>query len=653
MALTYSLYSYNIKTDVMSSKMKNRFLKINIANYIKRLKNIDFMQPLIESVINSLDAGATSVDIIFDKQKRFETTKDGKKEEDFIVGFTISDNGEGFTEKNIESFFDMFSSDQSRGKLGSGRFIWLKVFKNVDIESRLEANTVKIHFCDDYDKISIEEVSERNAVIKTTIKFSGLTEDYKDKAIKYDINNIRNFVENEIFAKLLLLKNERKKHFDITFDNAAFSINEKNIPDLKKEQFDIKTKNVKKTEKFYIFYDIKNDGKGQNEHYYAAHGRKVRNLLGDVNFKKLPNNASSRIIVTSKYFDENVNDDRNNFNFDLNNTTDCYPISFSMINDIIEEKVTSILKQELPGFDKYIKYNVDMLIEQHPYIAKQIYANIKFARDPNKLLKKSFSAYELMVKSTKDRFSKALKKKNLDDDTYKKLTNNFSYIEACELGRYICFRQQIIECLNKLHMNNEKYEDKLHDLFATKHELMDKYVDRNLWLLDDKFMNYLNSYSDDKISKIKKDIKNNNPDIYGDSKEPDIVAFYNKETGLRDVVVIEFKAIGANNDDKLYSYSEINRNNSYVARNLDDVNAIYSYVITSLNDKLISDFYTNPGVIKMQTEHSTPILYWYNEKTNNLHGESIPCHNFIIDTATIIRDSDIRNKMFLEFLRKT
>lgn len=632
--------------------MTRRTLKINIANYVRRLSNINFIQPLIESVINSLDAEATLINITFNKIKRIERTKDGDKEIEYIDGFKITDNGEGFTDKNIDSFFDMFSGDKTKGKLGSGRFIWLKVFKNIDIESRLAHSTVKIHFCDDYDKITIEEIEEQNEKIQTTIQFYDLTDEYKENTIEYDINNIRNLVENEIFAKLLLLKNEDKKHFDIIFDDAAFSINEKNIPSLNREKFDIKIKNTKKSEKFNIFYDVKDDGRGKNENYYAAHGRKVRNLLGDVNFNKLPNKASSRIIVTSRYFDENVNDDRNNFKFDLNNATDTYPITFAMINDVIEEKVSTILKKKLPHFDKFLTSNIDTLIEQHPYIAKQIHANAKFARDPNKLLKKSFSAYETMVKSSKDRFGRALKKKKLDDDTYKKLTNEFSYIEACELGRYICYRQQIIECLNKLHKNNEKYEDKLHDLIATKHEDTDKYVDRNLWLLDDKFMNYLTSYSDEKISKIKKDIKNNNPDVYGDLKEPDLVAFYNKENGFQDAVVIEFKAIGANNDDKLYSHTEISKNNVYIARNLSNINSLHSYIITSLNDNLVSDFNTIAGVIKMQTEHEKPILYWYNDKVKDAEGNGIPCHTFVIDTGTIIKDSNIRNNAFLEFLRK-
>ena len=143
---------------------------------------------------------------------------------------------------------------------------------------------------------------------------------------------------------------------------------------------------------------------------------------------------------------------------------------------------------------------------------------------------------------------------------------------------------------------------------------------------------------------------NNNPTLYGDLKEPDMVLFYNKDIGTKDVVVVEFKGIGATDDDKLYSYSEINRNNVYVARNLTDVNAIYSYIITSLTDNLISDFNTNDNVVLLHTEHKKPIIYWYNRKPKNANGIEIPCHTFVIDTETIVKDADVRNKAFLDLL---
>ena len=120
----------------------------------------------------------------------------------------------------------------------------------------MPTKTVNIHFCDNYDDITIEEVKTKNQIQETKIVFSGLTAEYKNKTLIYDINEIRNLVENEIFAKLLLLKNDKKQKFEIIFDNAPFSINETSIPSLEQDKFDISVKNRKTPEKFKIFYDI-------------------------------------------------------------------------------------------------------------------------------------------------------------------------------------------------------------------------------------------------------------------------------------------------------------------------------------------------------------------------------------------------------------
>ena len=106
--------------------MTAKMMSINIENYVRRLKDIDFMQPLYEAVVNSLDAQASNISIQVKSQEVLD--KDSGKKLQLINGFEITDNGEGFTEKNIDSFFEMLSEKKDEGKLGSGRFIWLKVF---------------------------------------------------------------------------------------------------------------------------------------------------------------------------------------------------------------------------------------------------------------------------------------------------------------------------------------------------------------------------------------------------------------------------------------------------------------------------------------------------------------------------------------------
>lgn len=72
-------------------------LKINIGNYVKRLKDIDFMQPLYEAVVNSMDANASFITIHFYKTTDAENSN--KQDNARINGFVIKDNGDGLIVK--------------------------------------------------------------------------------------------------------------------------------------------------------------------------------------------------------------------------------------------------------------------------------------------------------------------------------------------------------------------------------------------------------------------------------------------------------------------------------------------------------------------------------------------------------------------------
>ena len=93
----------------MEITMTAKMMSINIENYVRRLKDIDFMQPLYEAVVNSLDAQASNISIQVKSQEVLD--KDSGKKLQLINGFEITDNGEGFTEKNIDSFFEMLSEN--------------------------------------------------------------------------------------------------------------------------------------------------------------------------------------------------------------------------------------------------------------------------------------------------------------------------------------------------------------------------------------------------------------------------------------------------------------------------------------------------------------------------------------------------------------
>ena len=82
-------------------------MKVNIPNIVNNLgKNIKFLQPLYESITNSLEANATNIEIEILHDNTFEEVTPK------MIGFTIKDNGEGFDTKNRDAFMELWTKNK-------------------------------------------------------------------------------------------------------------------------------------------------------------------------------------------------------------------------------------------------------------------------------------------------------------------------------------------------------------------------------------------------------------------------------------------------------------------------------------------------------------------------------------------------------------
>ena len=114
-----------------------------------RLYKKDILFPLFEAIINSIDAindgpnsskGQIEIHIKRD-QKSIYQDDDPLREDNAATGFVVVDNGVGFNEKNFISFLTSDSRlKENRGGKGIGRFMWLKAFSQVHIESSFGEN---------------------------------------------------------------------------------------------------------------------------------------------------------------------------------------------------------------------------------------------------------------------------------------------------------------------------------------------------------------------------------------------------------------------------------------------------------------------------------------------------------------------------------
>ncbi|MDD3923175.1 MAG: ATP-binding protein [Endomicrobiaceae bacterium] len=641
-------------------------LKVSVQSILDGLNDsIHFLQPLYEAIVNSIESESTNINIIFTKDQTLD-------EEDYkpkVTGFTIIDNGVGFTEDNRNSFTEYLSKYKSQlGCKGIGRFTWLKVFKDIKIESFTKTEKINIDFNESFSEGSVQVTPYNEEDSKTTITLFGVTGRYynkgKDLRANADLKEIKYAIEKHLMVNFFLWKKEKNKSFRIVLkiDNAEEVIDSDNIIQLNQEEFSVKEEINNTDVNFDLYYNFIDDKKNRHTLFYCADGRTVMQFPEDIRFKNFKDGSSSMFLLTSKYFDERINDVRNEFTFDFkeNNPNLTNPLPMPKINIELKNKVDSILIKRYPNLKDENKNIIDTCIDENPHLAKYIRkADIGLIPDKQALLKKATSEFRAEKEKVKNAFVKMLSSNEIDTNEFQENISQLNDICNRELAQYFYYRQNVINALNKLNKEKNKTEKLLHNLFMTMGSMSDKtgaestVYNTNIWLLDDKYMSYTKMFSDVKIKTIKENIVRNEDGKGSSLKEPDLTIFYNDSMNKKDVVMVEIKAVGTTTDKKMVSITEINRNLGAIAEEIDDIKTLYGYIITQLDDKTKKELRSQQGVFELFAVGNEPIFYYYNGNIKDKHGTTKPCHVYILSTETLYQDANARNKVFLDIVKNT
>lgn len=630
---------------------KSGFVGTSIDSILDTFKTkIEFLQPIYEAITNSLEAGAKTIEVKFIKSNNiFDYNR--------VEKVIISDDGEGFNEKNISSFAEYMSKYKVKlGCKGVGRFTWLKVFKKVDIESESTDLSVKIDFSRMFNaEKNIHRTKMNNTKTGTTIVFSQIISDYSSEEI--NLINIKKDILDYFFLKFLDYKKENKEfEINLYFEEEKEKISSEDIHDLSSANFELD--DYFYTNKKYVF-DINycftgNGQKTKNECFLCGNGRIVEKYKLDKLFSNLPDGKFIKVLVYSKYFDERINDERTAFTFEKteNNPTLLNPIPFPEISKKLESKLESIILTEFPEIENSNEKIIKKCIDLQPHLAKYIKEDKSIIKNEKDVIDRAEREFEKEKEKVKNKFLDILNKKNIDSEALAEEFKRINELSSRELAQYFLFRQTIIDSLKKLEDNDEKIEKYLHKLFldlgekSTSVDTVDDRFNNCIWLLDDKYMSYELMYSDTKISKIKKEIKEAT-EHYHALIEPDLTIFYSN----KDIVVVEFKAIGASADDRLQALPEITRNLSIIAKNFEGINNIYGYIITKFDENFIDYISEQNGVMPLYSNDHDPSFYVYNNNIKDKDGIPKPTHIYIISTKNIYKDANARNKYFIDIIK--
>lgn len=660
---------------------------INIKRAVENIKvGTTIYTPIVEIIVNSIqaidhiDLGNGQIDIILKRSVQAQT--DGSLPS--IESIEIADNGIGFTPKNLQSF-DTFYSDYKieQGGKGFGRFICLKYFKDVSIESVYSVSG-------EYKKISFSMGKETEIIVNQRFSDSSMNQSYTlVKLLQVKTNSLektlltiaRNIVEkllpyfitkNYSCPKIKLKEGDGAGEIilndyicqssavikEIEIDENIFTLgNDQDIYNFEVRVFKIYSPR-NRVSKISLVADKREVTETSLHTYIPEFSEEFydKRENGSDNGDK---NYIIKSYVFSKYLDEHVSLERGGFDFQKESD-----LLYGISQKDIEVKVAEVTKKsvlvDISSRAERKKEQIMSYVEEEAPWHKRLVNNIDLSAFPYnpsheeieiRLQKEKFKN-EIAIRSEVDSL---LKEKDSDDfkESISKIVEKISESSKNDLIHYITLRRKVLELFMKsLKIDQEgKYpsEGVLHDIIFPRggDSLSTGYDEHNLWIIDERlnFTTYISS-----------DLPLNG----GKTERPDLVtydqrvAYRGDNDSSNPVVIFEFKK--PNRDDfvnpsskedpveQIVRYVNNIRRGSFktpegLKINIGDNTPFCGYVICSLTPKV--------ELWLKESKNFKPMpdrMGWYTWRDNiNLYIE-------VLSWDKLLKDSNMRNKIFFHKL---
>ncbi len=594
--------------------------------------------PMFEAVINSIQATKDSgikkglIQIYIHRDESQMLIEGEEKDLRPIKSISITDNGIGFNDENYKSFQTANSTQKLKiGGKGVGRFIWLKAFDNVKVESIFKNHE---------ERLKREFKFEISPEGITSHKIAPVNGQSKKTTIY--LNKFKLTYRNSCPRDIEIIAEKTMRHcmgYFVLDDCPTIIVCDKN----NNEEIvlnDLYKKSIKKVgsvelnvKKFQFNLDVYKILNIKTRHllHYCAHNREVygKSLANDIpelNRRISAENEEEFYIhafVRGDYLDEMVNSERTGFNFPAteDDTID-FPDVLSedelknVIINGVEKSISNFLKvvrdEKLDRIRKYVERKAPQYRPLFKYKKKDLerlplLSEAKLEIELFKILhslevevKKEGRAILKKIKDTED-FEKY-------EETYNEYIDKVIHIGNTNLSKYIVHRKLVLSILEKNLRKNEfgKFakEAAIHRLIFPLNSTSDdiSYEDHNLWIIDERLAYHTYIASDKAFKKI-------DPIDIESSDRPDLIvfkeyfdnqfAFSNKEVSpFQSIVVVEFKRPMRGDyreeDDNPISqtlnYIDLIRSGKGKLKNGRKFNTqnvpIYCYIISDLTEKL-------------------------------------------------------------------
>lgn len=542
--------------------------------------------PLLEAVVNGIQAidartdgaegsGRIEVTVHRDSQAEFDfgPTGPGRIPMKPIVGFTVTDNGEGFTPENMSSFETLDSDYKSSlGSRGVGRLLWLKAFDRVSVSSAYiddEGNLQGRQFKFSVDReVEPDGDADEFAQPGAVVNLDGFHKAYQQNAPKSV-----EAIAREVFEHCIWYFLRPGGAPDVTISDDDESVS---LADLMDEFVDSEMSSstiVVKGHRFAL-QNLRLKASARNSGprlYWCAASRVVidENLSGKVPglHGKLKDESGEFVYsgyLTSDFLDERVRSDRTAFDIDERVPGEplINDLSLDDIRDGVLEEISELLRKPLEAARTQGKQRVHDFVSTRAPRYRPVLAKIEergITVDPS--VKDQDLELQLHRHLQKIESEALLEGQQIfaeagaepGDDYAERLADylsTLSEINQSDLAAYVSRRRTVLDLLEQLIRADVegKYsrEDAIHSLIIpmrtdSNHLSSDG---SNLWIIDERlaFHDYLASDKTLKSMPITESDSTREPDILATRLiDSPVLASEGQKLPLPSIVVVEIK----------------------------------------------------------------------------------------------------------------
>lgn len=675
--------------------------KVNFKGLINSIQigPEEFLLPLQEVIVNSIQSikdegnkGQIIIEIIRNQESILNFGTNGETYPcNPIIGFSIRDNGVGFTDERFEAYRTSYTDfgEKKYGCRGIGRYTTMACFGSMDIKSYFqENNNLKLRLLKFDNTHGLQKIesysSEENPKSKyTEVKLNNYKQAFRKYIDKNEVTK-KNIAEGIVQHCLLYLINE---------DAPTIFLKEENEPLEKAEILNDTFKSFIKIEKTDlevqingqdITFDLTYVRNYENVRSHAIHlcanerqvGQKITLNKYIPSFKELNDQEGRKyhlsVYVTGNFLDDKANPQRNKFSIpEKDDELTIFDDGISMeklltgLSELIRYNYSDNIEEAEKEKTKRIKeYILDekspKLRYRHLLNIENVFSEIPInVSDENLELKLHEISFKLEQKREKT-FAKIFAKKKYDREEFGKMVQEALLEESSfskdKLADLIVQRKSILKLLRKyLEWGVEKkykLEEDLHNLIFTKGADSDDmpYEYHNLWIFDERLTFHTFTSSD-------KSFRSNRM-IESDSlKKPDLLlydvpyAYVDNPDKINSLVLFEFKRPGRdmwnetdNRLDKqlekyfieLFKSKAKNSKGRYIR--IKKETPKFGYIVCDLHNSLV-EYNVNFNGFKITPQNT---FYKINPELN-LYFE-------VIDYSDLVNSAEKRHEVFFKAL---